>query len=162
MGTVVDVFNSGMNDLLRVRLNSFEEMLDRTGSSNSEKDGSAPLVWVPFVEAIVPDVDMTRREIHITPPKGLLELNLRSDWRSKKERRQLVSTYPLLLQFIIYKISWFIAFICFTGPSKMEVCLFVVVFVFYACVQLKRQRSTSILCSISCQTEFVTSVAYSG
>ncbi|KAJ4980760.1 hypothetical protein NE237_031597 [Protea cynaroides] len=89
LGTVVDVFNSGMNDLLRVRLNSSEEMLDRTSSSFSENDGSGPLVWIPFVEAIVPDVDMTRREIHITPPKGLLELNLRSDWRSKKERRQL-------------------------------------------------------------------------
>ncbi|XP_043699697.1 uncharacterized protein LOC122650353 [Telopea speciosissima] len=89
VGTIADVFKSGVNDLLRVRLNSSEEVLDRTGSSISEKDASGPFVWIPFVEAIVPDVDMTRREMHITPPKGLLELNLRSDYRSKKERRQL-------------------------------------------------------------------------
>ncbi|XP_042509347.1 uncharacterized protein LOC122084996 [Macadamia integrifolia] len=89
VGTVVDVFNSGVNDLLRIRLNSSEEMLDQNGSSISEKDVSGPFVWIPFVEAIVPDVDMMRREMHITPPKGLLELNLRSDYRSKKERRKL-------------------------------------------------------------------------
>ncbi|CAN0853760.1 hypothetical protein LINGRAHAP2_LOCUS5727 [Linum grandiflorum] len=54
-----------------------------------ETGGSGRLVWIPFVEAIVPDVDMKKREMWITPPKGLLELNNRSDEKSKKERRQL-------------------------------------------------------------------------
>ncbi|AQK53597.1 16S rRNA processing protein RimM family, partial [Zea mays] len=41
-------------------------------------------------EDIVPDVDMASREMRITPPKGLLELNSRSDKRSKKERHAMV------------------------------------------------------------------------
>ncbi|KAL6991373.1 Nucleotidyltransferase [Sarracenia purpurea var. burkii] len=84
VGTVANVFNSGASDLLHVMLNS-----STAGTSKSEASASGPLVWVPFVEAIVPNVDMTKREILITPPKGLLELNIRSDERSKKERRQL-------------------------------------------------------------------------
>lgn len=91
LGTVVNVFNSGANDLLQVLLDSSFDILDKSGKPRSaETEVSDQLVWVPFVEAIVPDVDMKRREMHITPPKGLLELNLRFDERSKKERRQLV------------------------------------------------------------------------
>lgn len=90
VGIVVNVFNSGgPNDLLQVMLKSNEETCDGTGSSESGTGAYGHLAWVPFVEAIVPDVDMNRREMKITPPKGLLELNLRSDVRSKKERRQL-------------------------------------------------------------------------
>ena len=58
------------------------------------------LVWIPFVDAIVPDVDLERREMYITPPKGLLEVNMRADERSKKERRQLVR-HILLRSFIL-------------------------------------------------------------
>ncbi|XP_078445793.1 16S rRNA processing protein RimM family [Wolffia australiana] len=72
VGTVVNVVNYGSSDLLQVKL--------------TESIGSS-VVWVPFVEAIVPDVDIDKREMLITPPKGLLELNVRSDTRSKKERR---------------------------------------------------------------------------
>ncbi|CAL1400720.1 unnamed protein product [Linum trigynum] len=90
VGTVVDVFNSGACDLLRVMLYSATDAIDGTKTPVIEETGvSGPLVWVPFVEAIVPDVDMHKREMWITPPKGLLELNVRSDVRSKKERRQL-------------------------------------------------------------------------
>ncbi|KAK7359155.1 hypothetical protein VNO77_01102 [Canavalia gladiata] len=90
LGTVINVFNSGANDLLQILLDSSFDMLDKSGKSRiAEIDASGQLVLVPFVEAIVPDVDMKRREMHITPPKGLLELNLRFDERSKKERRQL-------------------------------------------------------------------------
>ncbi|BAT73560.1 hypothetical protein LR48_Vigan01g038000 [Vigna angularis] len=90
VGTVINVFNSGANDLLQIALDSSFDMLDKSGKSKSAgTDVSYQLVLVPFVEAIVPDVDMKRREMHITPPKGLLELNLRFDGRSKKERRQL-------------------------------------------------------------------------
>ncbi|WCJ37859.1 Ribosome maturation factor RimM [Euphorbia peplus] len=87
VGTVVNVFDSGGNDLLQVML---YPQPDGPGKSMTEQTGlSGPLVWVPFVEAIVPDVDMIKREMWITPPKGLLELNIRSDDKSKKERRQL-------------------------------------------------------------------------
>ncbi|XP_016191296.1 uncharacterized protein LOC107632144 isoform X2 [Arachis ipaensis] len=90
VGTVINVFNSGANDLLQVSLDSSFDILDKSGKPRSaETEASDQLVLVPFVEAIVPDVDMERREMHITPPKGLLELNLRYDERSKKERRQL-------------------------------------------------------------------------
>ncbi|KAE9601218.1 putative 16S rRNA processing protein RimM [Lupinus albus] len=90
VGTVIGVFNSGANDLLQISLDSSFGILDKSGRSRSEEvEASGQLVLVPFVEAIVPDVDTKRREMHITPPKGLLEINLRFDERSKKERRQL-------------------------------------------------------------------------
>ncbi|KAI3800701.1 hypothetical protein L1987_28795 [Smallanthus sonchifolius] len=85
VGNVVNVFDVGGSDLLQVKLDSSLEMIDKNGNLKSE----APLVWIPFVEAIVPHVDLNKREMIITPPKGLLELNVRSDERSKKERRQL-------------------------------------------------------------------------
>ncbi|XWS19778.1 hypothetical protein CRYUN_Cryun31cG0045900 [Craigia yunnanensis] len=91
VGTVVNVFNSGASDLLHVMLKSSVFMPNGSGESSNltEAGDSGPLVWVPFVEEIVPNVDLTRREMQITPPKGLLQLNIRSDERSKKERRQL-------------------------------------------------------------------------
>lgn len=89
LGTVFKVFNSGASDLLQVMLDSSIEINNKTGKQESETGVSGPLVWIPFVEAIVPDVDMSRREMQVTPPKGLLELNLRSDERSKKERRKI-------------------------------------------------------------------------
>ncbi|XP_021685587.2 uncharacterized protein LOC110668570 isoform X2 [Hevea brasiliensis] len=90
VGTVVNVFDSGASDLLQVMLYPSVDVLEGAERSMQAKTGlSGSLVWVPFVEAIVPDVDMTRREMWITPPKGLLELNIRSDERSKKERRQI-------------------------------------------------------------------------
>ncbi|XP_004504243.1 uncharacterized protein [Cicer arietinum] len=90
LGTVINVFNHGGNDLLQISLDSSFDVLDKNGKPRpAEMEVSGQLVLVPFVEAIVPDVDMNRREMHITPPKGLLELNLRFDDRSKKERHQL-------------------------------------------------------------------------
>lgn len=109
VGTVGHVYNSGASDLLHVKLDSSLNVLDKTGKPRTaEMVASDHFVWVPFVEAIVPNVDMDRKEIQITPPKGLLELNLRFDERSKKERRQLVrhthlyyTTYGLKLMFDI-------------------------------------------------------------
>ncbi|KAK6124142.1 hypothetical protein DH2020_042115 [Rehmannia glutinosa] len=89
VGTVVNVFNSGASDLLQVKLSSSRIIPNQIGKSKIGEGDSGPLVWVPFVEAIVPIVDMEKREMLITPPKGLLELNVRSDDRSKKERREL-------------------------------------------------------------------------
>ncbi|GMH15494.1 hypothetical protein Nepgr_017335 [Nepenthes gracilis] len=84
VGTVNSVYNYGASDLLHVMLDSSMEL-----PQQSETVDSAPLVWIPFVDAIVPDVDMNKRELHITPPMGLLQLNLRSGERTKKERRLL-------------------------------------------------------------------------
>lgn len=90
VGTVVNVFNSGANDLLHVMCYSSVNVIEGSEeASSSASDASGRLVWIPFVEEIVPIVDMNGREMQITPPKGLLELNLRTDERSKKERRQL-------------------------------------------------------------------------
>ncbi|XP_051129099.1 uncharacterized protein LOC127250005 [Andrographis paniculata] len=89
VGTVDSVYKTGAHDLLHVRLNSLRNIPNRIGKMNISKDNLGPLVWVPFVEAIVPTVDLEKREMLITPPKGLLELNVRSDERSKKERREL-------------------------------------------------------------------------
>lgn len=90
VGTVVNVFDNGGNDLLQVMLYTSSDVPGGTGKSKPAEAGvSGHLAWVPFVEAIVPDVNMNEREMRITPPKGLLELNLRQDERSKKERREL-------------------------------------------------------------------------
>ncbi|MCY7284901.1 MAG: ribosome maturation factor RimM [Cyanobacteria bacterium CAN_BIN43] len=56
VGTVTDVFAAG-NDLLEIALTHLE---------------GNPKVLVPFVEAIVPIVDLTGRRIEITPPAGLI------------------------------------------------------------------------------------------
>lgn len=104
---------------------------DQTGNPKSETGVSGPLVWVPFVEAIVPNVDLNKREMQITPPKGLLELNLRSHERSKKERRQLVrhtllyftSDYSLKVQ-----IFWLIVKICVSFVTEQCTGCFVLQF----------------------------------
>uniref|UniRef100_A0A1J3K4H8 Ribosome maturation factor RimM n=1 Tax=Noccaea caerulescens TaxID=107243 RepID=A0A1J3K4H8_NOCCA len=83
VGTVDNVFDNGGNDLLHVLLDS-SSMEVCSGNPKTNQ-----LVWIPFVDAIVPDVDLERKEMYITPPKGLLEVNMRADDRSKKERRQL-------------------------------------------------------------------------
>ncbi|XP_010494824.1 PREDICTED: uncharacterized protein LOC104771905 [Camelina sativa] len=82
VGTVANIFDNGGNDLLHVLLDSSMEVCNGSAKTNQ-------LVWIPFVDAIVPDVDLERKEMYITPPKGLLEVNMRADERSKKERRQL-------------------------------------------------------------------------
>ncbi|XP_050367495.1 uncharacterized protein LOC126785875 [Argentina anserina] len=90
VGDVVNVFNSGASDLLQVMLDPSLDILDSTGKPKPAGTTlSGHLVLIPFVEEIVPDVDMNRKEMQITPPKGLLELNLLYDERSKKERRQI-------------------------------------------------------------------------
>ncbi|KAL2930781.1 Ribosome maturation factor RimM [Bienertia sinuspersici] len=87
VGTVANVFNNGGNDLLHVLLEASFGSPDGSLKQKSLEPESGHLVWIPFVEPIVPDVDMDKRELQITPPKGLFELNLRSNEKSKKERR---------------------------------------------------------------------------
>ncbi|OEL25907.1 putative 16S rRNA-processing protein RimM [Dichanthelium oligosanthes] len=89
VGTVGQIFNFGGGDLLQVMIGSAEGTAVDPDSENQDSTSSRKHVWIPFAENIVPDVDMESREMWITPPKGLLELNLRSDKRSKKERRAM-------------------------------------------------------------------------
>jgi len=56
IGSVKDLIHAG-NDLLEVELSA-------TGKT----------LWIPFVEAIVPQVELEQGWIGITPPPGLLEL----------------------------------------------------------------------------------------
>lgn len=101
VGTVVNVFKSGASDLLQVMLDSSGNLANGNGRTESVVSDSARLVWVPFVEAIVPIVNTIKREMFITPPKGLLQLNLRADERSKKERRQLVRAYLNYVKYLV-------------------------------------------------------------
>jgi hypothetical protein len=73
-----------------VMVGSAEDTAVEPDSENQTLISSCGHVWIPFAEEIVPVVDMEKREMWITPPKGLLELNSRSDKRSKKERRAMV------------------------------------------------------------------------
>ncbi|MBX2865742.1 MAG: ribosome maturation factor RimM [Leptolyngbyaceae cyanobacterium MAG.088] len=63
LGTVIDVYRAG-NDLLEVALDT----------DSSEPVKTTPrTVLIPFVEAIVPVVDLKQRRVEITPPAGLIE-----------------------------------------------------------------------------------------
>jgi 16S rRNA processing protein RimM len=63
VGVVTDVFTAG-NDLLEVALSS----------DALEPDSPAKRVLIPFVEAIVPVVDLQQRRVEILPPPGLLDI----------------------------------------------------------------------------------------
>ncbi|PLZ90300.1 ribosome maturation factor RimM [Fischerella muscicola] len=65
VGTVVDVIAAG-NDLLEVKLHQ-----QQTTDNNQQKT-----VLIPFVKAIAPTVDLEAGRIEITPPPGLLEINI--------------------------------------------------------------------------------------
>lgn len=88
VGTVIDIYNTGASDLLRVMLSQTKDSVANISAAASEEESSAPLIWIPFVKDIVPDVDMQRRQLLITPPEGLLELNLRPKSSSKGEKHQ--------------------------------------------------------------------------
>lgn len=62
IGTVIDVYRAG-NDLLEVALTP-------PSLASQEEPRS---VLVPFVEAIVPVVDLAQGRIEITPPAGLID-----------------------------------------------------------------------------------------
>jgi 16S rRNA processing protein RimM len=70
IGTVKDLIHAG-NDLLEVELTA----------------GGAPL-WIPFVKAIVPEVQLEAGWIGITPPPGLLELGQASDNKPENSEGQ--------------------------------------------------------------------------
>ena len=59
LGTVTDVIPAG-NDLLEVKL-------------SNPTNPKQPTVLVPFVNEIVPVVDLAARKVEVTPPPGLIE-----------------------------------------------------------------------------------------
>ena len=61
IGTVTDIYRAG-NGVLEVT---------RTNSPDADSQPPPRTVLIPFVEAIVPVVDLTRRGVEITPPGGL-------------------------------------------------------------------------------------------
>jgi hypothetical protein len=78
-------------DLLDMKPHNRSIKMIRTLSSLLYADGSKEFFsWVPFVAEIVPDVDMTGRRIKITPPKGLLDMNIKLGPSPAEERRQKV------------------------------------------------------------------------
>lgn len=82
VGVVVDVLSAG-NDLLEVQLKQAlenpilveaqESSGTRTLAKKKSNETKPVTVLVPFVEAIVPVVDLQQRRIEITPPAGLIE-----------------------------------------------------------------------------------------
>ncbi|HEY9737035.1 MAG TPA: ribosome maturation factor RimM [Trichocoleus sp.] len=78
IGTVVDVYAAG-NDLLAVELHPGAMPLGETApaepapSSKSGKKKQPLPILVPFVEEIVPVVNLEQGYIEISPPAGLLE-----------------------------------------------------------------------------------------
>ena len=71
IGVVVDIFWAG-NDILAVQL---EANLASVKKKSSSSDSGARAL-VPFVKEIVPLVDIKAARIEISPPPGLLEINL--------------------------------------------------------------------------------------
>jgi 16S rRNA processing protein RimM len=67
LGEVISVIPAG-NDLLEVKL-----LQEDAGMKKGKK--SSKTVLIPFVDAIVPVVDLAAGRIEITPPEGLLEIN---------------------------------------------------------------------------------------
>ena len=78
LGVTVDVFSAG-NDLLQVELDAAlvpqkQESVKTKSKKKRQKPPSAPTVLVPFVEAIVPVVDLEQQRLELDPPPGLLDI----------------------------------------------------------------------------------------
>ena len=72
LGTVVDVIPAG-NDLLEVELSHPQTDQKPKSASKSPKPKT---VLIPFVKAIAPVVDLENGRVEVTPPPGLLEINM--------------------------------------------------------------------------------------
>lgn len=119
------VYNTGASDLLHVKLSSLGSIYNQIGNSRIGKGDSGRLVWIPFVEVIVPIVDLEKGEMLITPPNGLLELNIRSDDRSKKERRELVRhTLPFFpFPILVFKFAFYYVWCFIYSRIHVAACL---------------------------------------
>ncbi|MEY3298460.1 MAG: hypothetical protein RLZZ597_1720 [Cyanobacteriota bacterium] len=73
IGLVTDLYEAG-NDLLEVTLHPSESQSESLVDQDQPKANGKPRkVLVPFVEAIVPVVDLAQACLYLTPPDGLLE-----------------------------------------------------------------------------------------
>lgn len=70
VGVVVDVLSAG-NDLLEVKRTA--PSLEHVAADDSPPAAPGPNILIPFVEAIVPVVDLEQGRIEITPPAGLVD-----------------------------------------------------------------------------------------
>ncbi|BAQ64380.1 ribosome maturation factor RimM [Geminocystis sp. NIES-3709] len=87
IGTVTDVFSAG-NDILEVTLHNQPEPtpdiipdLDKVSRVSKKrklkvKKSKPVTVLIPFVEDIVPVINLEQQRLEINPPKGLLNLDL--------------------------------------------------------------------------------------
>jgi 16S rRNA processing protein RimM len=87
IGTVVNLYTAG-NDLLEVELHQqpttdtkptrdLSQISRRSKRKKFREKPQKPVtVFIPFVKEIVPIVDLEHKRIEITPPEGLLEVNL--------------------------------------------------------------------------------------
>jgi 16S rRNA processing protein RimM len=78
LGVTIDIFSAG-NDLLQVQLD--EKFLPqkpvevkKKKAKKRQKPPAPPTVFIPFVEAIVPVVDLVNQRLEVDPPPGLLDL----------------------------------------------------------------------------------------
>ncbi|MFM7717261.1 MAG: PRC-barrel domain-containing protein, partial [Microcystis sp.] len=80
LGEISDIFFSG-NDILEVELfaqkhpSEIDQELINT-KKNKSKPAKPTTILIPFVKEIVPLVDLKAARIEISPPPGLLEINL--------------------------------------------------------------------------------------
>lgn len=74
VGNVIDVVIIADNYLLQVKTTEGTEGAEREGAERREGKVNK-IVLIPFVEEIVPIVDLEMGRIEIFPPPGLLELN---------------------------------------------------------------------------------------
>lgn len=79
IGVVTDIYEAG-NDLLEVTLHAHGEASAAnqpapkpTAKASKSKEPRPKTVLIPFVESIVPVVDLAEGYVSITPPAGLLE-----------------------------------------------------------------------------------------
>lgn len=75
LGIVVDLIPAG-NDLLEVQIHQAEAeaLADNSNEENEPSKSKPTTVLIPFVQEIVPVVDLEQKRIEIAPPPGLLEL----------------------------------------------------------------------------------------
>ena len=74
IGIVKNVLRGPAQRLLEVEIASDEAESDDAGSADTASDGAPRTVLIPFVQAIVPIVDIDNEAIVVTPPEGLLDL----------------------------------------------------------------------------------------
>jgi len=90
VGVVTEVV-SDPQSLLKVRMDLPPLPSPDTGADGQpvkQKRRKKPTAWIPLVPEIVPDVDLANNIITITPPEGLLELNMPSDKPKKAPKRR--------------------------------------------------------------------------